>query len=61
MYFKYLCFYSFHRTTRIPGIIGVIDGFLVSFRRPSVNEEAFFNYRVGTSMNVQIVDIILYT
>lgn len=47
-------------TTRIPGIIGVVDGFLVSFRRSSEHEEAFFNYRVGSSMNVQIVGITLH-
>ncbi|XP_031779825.1 putative nuclease HARBI1 isoform X1 [Nasonia vitripennis] len=45
----------FQRTTRIPGIIGAVDGFMVTFYRPTINEEAFFNYRVGTSMNVQII------
>lgn len=54
-------FYRFQRTTRIPGIIGIVDGFLVTFQRSRVNEEAFFNYRVGSSMNVQIVRIQFYT
>ena len=40
---------------RIPGIIGLVDGFLVNFRRPSQNEEAFYNYHGSHAMNVQIV------
>ncbi|XP_008209197.1 putative nuclease HARBI1 isoform X2 [Nasonia vitripennis] len=42
-------------SNRIAGIIGVVDGFLVSFQKYRVNEEAFFNYRVGSSKQL-IVD-----
>ncbi|XP_031779801.1 putative nuclease HARBI1 [Nasonia vitripennis] len=46
---------QFQRTIRIPGVIGLVDGFIVCMKRPSENEEAFFNYRHGPGMNVQII------
>ncbi|XP_032457240.1 putative nuclease HARBI1 [Nasonia vitripennis] len=46
---------QFQRTIRIPGIIGLVDAFIVCMKRPSENEEAFYNYRHGPAMNVQIV------
>ncbi|KAJ8668916.1 hypothetical protein QAD02_000175 [Eretmocerus hayati] len=45
----------FRRTISIPGILGIVDGFLVRLRRPSQHEEAFYNYREGHCVNVQLV------
>lgn len=54
---KKIIFYSFSRFTRIPGILGMIDGTIIKFLRPTENEEAFFNFKHKHSMNVQIVSI----
>ena len=54
----YIHCFSFQRTIRISGVIGIVDGFIVKCKRPVNNEEAFFNYQHGTSLNVQIVSIV---
>ncbi|KAJ8668897.1 hypothetical protein QAD02_000156 [Eretmocerus hayati] len=45
----------FRQSIRIPGILGLVDGFLVRFLRPRVHEEAYYNYKEKHSMNVQLV------
>ncbi|KAJ8677643.1 hypothetical protein QAD02_013430, partial [Eretmocerus hayati] len=45
---------KFQRTIRVTGILGLVDGFIVRFLRPSQFEEAYFNYKEATSMNVQL-------
>ncbi|KAJ8671783.1 hypothetical protein QAD02_003042 [Eretmocerus hayati] len=47
--------YAFRNLIRIPGILGLIDGFLVKMKRPVEHEEAYVNYAHGCSVNVQVV------
>lgn len=49
--------YSFLTYTRIPDILGLIDGLIVKILRPVHNEEAFYNYRHKHSLNIQLVSI----
>ena len=49
---------SFRETIRIPRIIGLIDCLLVACIRPKENEEAFHNYKAGSSLNVQVVRFV---
>ncbi|OXU19259.1 hypothetical protein TSAR_012311 [Trichomalopsis sarcophagae] len=46
---------SFRRTIRVPGIIGLIDCFVICITRPSQNEEAFYHYRHGHGLIAQII------
>ncbi|KAJ8679222.1 hypothetical protein QAD02_015009 [Eretmocerus hayati] len=46
---------EFLRIIRIPGIIAAVDGFTIRLRRPHDHPEAFWHYREGTSVNVQLV------
>ncbi|KAJ8671122.1 hypothetical protein QAD02_002381 [Eretmocerus hayati] len=47
--------YAFRNLIRIPGILGLIDGFLVKMKRPAEHEEAYVNYAHGCSVNVQVI------
>ncbi|KAJ8683879.1 hypothetical protein QAD02_019671 [Eretmocerus hayati] len=42
---------------RIPGILAAIDGFLIRLRRPRDFPEAYWSYREGSSVNVQLACI----
>ncbi|KAJ8671784.1 hypothetical protein QAD02_003043 [Eretmocerus hayati] len=46
---------EFQGTTRLTGILRLVDGFLVRMGRPHLHEEAYYNYREGPSVNVQLV------
>ncbi|OXU22898.1 hypothetical protein TSAR_014176 [Trichomalopsis sarcophagae] len=48
----------FRRSIRIPGIIGLIDCFIIGMARPTANEEAFYYYRHGHGLIVQIVSLL---
>ncbi|XP_008212693.2 putative nuclease HARBI1 [Nasonia vitripennis] len=45
----------FRRSIRIPGIIGLIDCFIIGMTRPTANEEAFYHYRHAHGLIVQII------
>lgn len=44
---------------RIPGILGLIDCFVVKILKPVENEEAFVHHKYQHSLNVQAVCILI--
>jgi len=44
----------FHSKAKIPGVIGIVDGFHVHLKKPEVNGDVFLNRNNDPTLNVQV-------
>jgi len=54
-----LCFRNYNNT-RIPGLIGFVDGTNVAIKKPAVHEGLYVNRKGYHAQHVQIVNIKFY-